>query len=239
MVAENGLVFVLNADYGPLPSDHMPAVLYKIFPSTGTAVPIILPVANDSIDWLGFQQGSFYLVAQRDTGLLNNHLESTLSSFRISDGTGAAELEDVAPGDWLNACQLIKTDDLRRSFNATYKANARSSPWLNVAFPEPVSCDYVSSDSEAPIVRITVAWVSRSAEDASNLLTSWVASPDGKNRLMGVGDQAFTITTQKGGPGKPTGRIVLRVRRSIVLVQAVQNPHAAQLVARQVSENLS
>ena len=81
------------------------------------------------------------------------------------------------------------------------------------------------ASEDAADVDVFVGWVAATAPQAAVLVADVLATYQQAERLPGLGDEAYQL-------GTPTGPVVVRVGRAIVMVRAEQTPGAATGLAR-------
>jgi hypothetical protein len=176
LAEENGIV------YGPAGASAAntatasvlePVFLTALQNATGRSVTLPLPVANTgaSADVEGATDGLVFvsLAAWR-----------AIAAFRPVTGpgssTGPAILDGVNPAVWPGACALLSPTDIGHVLAAGYTSvPLKTLSFAGITWSRPVGCAFIGPVDKDPAVIAKIAWVARTAQQASALVDSYLA----------------------------------------------------------------
>lgn len=215
--------------------DQIPGVLNIIDPADGRRTVVSMPIDYRAIDWLSYRDGMIYVISHPPTTEATNDPPGVLTAYRLTPGSGQPELGGGGVSQWPNACDLLPTAKLERLFGTTYSAAGRTSTYLGVRFPRPITCDWSPRTRGKPLVRVSEAWVSPTAAEAARLFATFAHTPWLLKPIKGLGEAAYAVVSELEPTG---GEVYVRSGRFIVHVTSPRNPKAAEQAARIVADRL-
>ncbi|MEU4227193.1 PQQ-binding-like beta-propeller repeat protein [Nonomuraea sp. NPDC026600] len=139
----------------------MPAYLLSLDTGTGRIGGLPLALPSDTASLVG---------TIRDMAFV--HHQGLITAYRLVHGlsTERALFGGVPVSAWPDACSLLTARDLGVLADG-YRAVPTAKTLAGVTLPKPGACDWVPPTDDAPVLTLSVDWVSSSTTDARDLFT--------------------------------------------------------------------
>ncbi|MFI6735806.1 PQQ-binding-like beta-propeller repeat protein [Nonomuraea sp. NPDC050451] len=197
----------------------LPAYLLSLDTDTGRMGGLPLTLPRDAASLVG---------TIRDMAFV--HHEGRIIAYRLGYGlaTGPAVFGGIPGAAWPDACALLTDRDLRVLADG-YRAVPSAKKLAGIALPNPGACDWVPPTDDAPVLTLSIDWVSASAADARELFAR-AAAYSRKNDTFDPSDESShhfsrTVAVPAGNFGETVvnaGPVIVRLsstsRRALRLV---------------------
>ncbi|WP_336209185.1 outer membrane protein assembly factor BamB family protein [Nonomuraea sp. LPB2021202275-12-8] len=210
-------------------SGRWPLAAYLLSLDTGTgrmgALPLTLPSYTASL--VGTIRGMAFV-----------HHEDRMFAYRLVHGlpTGPAVFGGVPARAWPDACALLTGRDLRVLADG-YRPVPSMKKLAGIELPNPAACDWVPPTDDAPVLSLSIDWVSSTTADARELFTR-AATYSRTNDTFDPSDESsrhFSRTVE--GPAGAFGETVVNAGPVIVRLSSTSR-RALRRVAPLLQDNL-
>ncbi|MER6514070.1 PQQ-binding-like beta-propeller repeat protein [Nonomuraea sp. NPDC001636] len=189
----------------------LPAFLVSVDAGSGRLRALPLDVPSTDVSLVGTTPGMAFV--RSATG--------RVAAYTLTYGVpGGHELFDGVPADaWPDACGLLTAADLRPVADG-YVPTPRTPTLFGERLPKPVQCDWIPPVDDAPVVSLSVEWVSSSSAVAARIFATETAHIKRTETYDAMTEDAYLLdyirSTATGTGGAPevlvnVGPVIVRL----------------------------